>query len=236
MTSDQFYSGYQCVSFGYLWLNVPGKPRMMRQKVRKAEMTYWAFNKNRARTYKCVFFFSSILAQTKEWGKINLNNCTPPHCIPVFSVKSCYKLWIEKQGQGFVEDKSFSLCRFYNEGGGGGKNAAVLWLISRSEANLVVFRARERQLTGRSSRRRIRFLLWSRRWSAPVHFLRLRNKMSTPVETPRVGALICSPHSVWCEKSELIPLDDTWKRLLWRWAEYVYAAKCYRIHMQVIWG
>lgn len=35
MTFDQFYSGYQCVSFGYLWLNVPGKPRMMRQKVRK---------------------------------------------------------------------------------------------------------------------------------------------------------------------------------------------------------
>lgn len=125
---------------------------------------------------------------------------------------------------------------FTTKEGGGGENAAVLWLISRSEANLVVFRARERQLTGRSSRRRIRFLLWSRRWSAPVHFLRLRNKMSTPVETPRVGALICSPHSVWCEKSELIPLDDTWKRLLWRWAEYVYAAKCYRIHMQVIWG
>lgn len=56
MTFDQYYSGYQCVSFGYLWLNVPGKPRMMRQKVRKAEMTYWAFNKNRARTYKCGFF------------------------------------------------------------------------------------------------------------------------------------------------------------------------------------
>lgn len=67
MTFDQFYSGYQCVSFGYLWLNVPGKPRMMRQKVRKAEMTYWAFNKNRARTYKCVFFsHRSLLKQKSE--------------------------------------------------------------------------------------------------------------------------------------------------------------------------
>lgn len=60
-------------------------------------------------------------------------------------------------------------------------------------------------------------------------------KMSTPEETPQVRALICSLHSVWCEESKLI---------LWTilgnvfcgggGVKYVYAAKCYRIHMQVI--
>lgn len=115
------------------------------------------------------------------------------------SVKSRVKLQ-RKQGQGFLKDLTFSPGRCTARG----KKASSLWLISLSEANLVVFLSQRRQLIGQSLRRRIMFLFWSR----PRSVVMLLN---TCLRSELLSAL-CTPHPC---------VVSSWERVNWFYGRYL---------------
>lgn len=88
-------------------------------------MTYWAFNKNRARTYKCVFFFLIDPCSNKSEERSTSTTAHRRTAFQYFLSNPVINCELKNKAKVLWRTK-VSPCADFTTKGGGGENAAVL--------------------------------------------------------------------------------------------------------------